>query len=366
MAIGAVVLAAGLSSRLGQLKPLAPLGEKSLLGHCATLFAAVGIKRVLVVTGHQGAAVQAEAERLGLDWLDNPHYEQGMFSSVQAALAGCGKLEGFFLLPVDIPLVRPATLRTMLRAFSGKGVIVPSFQGTVGHPPLISRELISAIRDHDGSGGLAGLLAKWPTRTIPVWDHGIGLDADTPADLAILVDRLAAMTRGERCEAQALAELTMSAKGVEHGRAVAKVALALGLEVNRLGRDLDLDLLHNAALLHDLAKGVAQHEARGAALLTELGLSALAESVAGHRDVLPPVDGLLREKELVCLADKLVRGVKRLPVAHRFAEKMALYQNDPAACRAIGLRMSRALALQRLLERETGRGIEAILASGGQ
>ena len=95
-------------------------------------------------------------------------------------------------------------------------------------------------------------------------------------------------------------------------------------------------------------------------------MPALAESVALHRDILPPADGLLREKELVCLADKLVRGVVRLPVTHRFAEKMVLYQDDPAARRAIGERMTRALALQRMLEQATGRGIEAILAAGGQ
>ena len=52
MIVGAIVLAAGLSSRLGQSKPLAPLGDKTLLGHCAALFGAVGLKRVAVVTGH--------------------------------------------------------------------------------------------------------------------------------------------------------------------------------------------------------------------------------------------------------------------------------------------------------------------------
>lgn len=366
MIVGAIVLAAGLSSRFGQSKPLAPLGDKTLLGHCAALFGAVGLGRVVVVTGHQAVAVQDEAELLGLDWINNPLYEQGMFTSVQAALDSCTDLDGFFLLPVDIPLVRPATLRTLLAAFTGHGVLVPSFQGTPGHPPLISRELIPAIRSHDGQGGLAGLLAKWPRRIIPVWDRGIGLDADTPADLAILTNRLPAMARGERSEVLALANLTMSAKGVQHGLAVAEVALILGRALNSTGRALDLDLLHNAALLHDLAKGEPQHEARGAELLVKLGLPALAESVALHRDILPPPDGLLREKELVCLADKLVRGVVRLPVTHRFAEKMVLYKNDPAARRAIGERMTRALALQRMLEQATGRGIEAILAAGGQ
>ena len=83
--------------------------------------------------------------------------------------------------------------------------------------------------------------------------------------------------------------------------------------------------------------------------------------VAAHRDVPAPASGVLTEKEVVCLADKLVRGSQRISVRERFGEKLALYSHDAEACAAIRGRMGNALDLLDLVERTCGRGIEEIL-----
>jgi hypothetical protein len=153
----------------------------------------------------------------------------------------------------------------------------------------------------------------------------------------------------------------MPERGVAHGHAVAAVAVRLGEELNRHGGTLDLDLIHNAALLHDVAKGHPRHEAAGGEFLARLGLGGLAGIVAAHRDVPPPASGVLTEKEVVCLADKLVRGSQRISVRERFGEKLALYRHDAEACAAIRGRMGNALGLLDLVERTCGRGIEEIL-----
>jgi hypothetical protein len=131
--------------------------------------------------------------------------------------------------------------------------------------------------------------------------------------------------------------------------------------LNRHGGSLDPDLIHNAALLHDIGKGQPAHEARGGEMLAGLGLSRLAPIVASHRDVPPPASHQLGEKEVVCLADKLVRGSQRISVQERFEEKLALYSLDAHACLAIRGRMNNALALRDLAERCCGRSIEEIL-----
>ena len=161
------------------------------------------------------------------------------------------------------------------------------------------------------------------------------MDADTLEDFTALTRHLSRLDIGEPAEALALAALTMPERGLAHGRAVAQVATALGQELNRHGSKLDMDILHNAALLHDIAKGQPQHEARGAEMLDSLGLGRLSAIVATHRDVPPPVFRPLTEKEVVCLADKLVRGSRRVSVRQRFEDKLALYSHDPEACRAI-------------------------------
>ncbi|PKN33903.1 MAG: phosphohydrolase, partial [Deltaproteobacteria bacterium HGW-Deltaproteobacteria-20] len=197
---------------------------------------------------------------------------------------------------------------------------------------------------------------------VPVWDRGILLDADTADDFFVLRGRAARMRVGDHDEALALAGLSMPERGVAHGRAVAAVALRLGGELNRHGGNLDLNLIHNAALLHDVAKGWPGHEAAGGDLLGRLGLGGLSDIVAAHRDVPPPVSGVLTEKEVVCLADKLVRCDRRVAVEDRFGEKLNLYRCDEEACDAIRGRLRNALALRDMIEKICGREVEAILA----
>lgn len=357
---GAVILAAGFSSRMGAFKPLLDLGGMTVLERCVRLFRDAGIEAPLVVTGHRAPEVQAEAARLGVPTAHNAGYVDGMFSSVREAVSAMSGLDAFFLLPVDVPLVRPATVAALLDAYDGH-VAYPFFEGERGHPPLIPGHLIPHILEHDGQGGLKALLEAHPSLDVPVWDRGTLLDADTPGDFSVLAERAARIHIGERGEAMALAEQSMPVRGLAHGLAVAAVALRLGKSLNRNGAALDLDLVHNAALLHDVAKGWPGHEKAGGELLAGFGLRGLSEIVASHRDVPPPASGVLTEKEIVCLADKLVRCDKRIAVADRFGEKLALYRCDEEACAAIRGRMRNALALQSLVERACGLGIDEIL-----
>jgi len=365
--LSAIILAAGFSSRMGAFKPLMTLEGRSLLEWTVAVFRRAEVGRISVIIGHRGEDVRAEAERLGVAWVRNPDPGQGMFSSVRLAAEAARGLDAFFMLPVDIPLVRPATVQTLLAVLdalpdqAGRPVLYPTYGGQRGHPPLIPGALVPAILDHDGQGGLKALLERHPGLDAPVWDRGVVLDADTGDDFAVLQRKARRLPIGEVMEIRTLAELAMPERGVAHGHAVAAVAVRLGEELNRHGGTLDLDLVHNAALVHDLAKGMPGHEARGGQLLEGWGLHGLAGIVAAHRDVPAPASGVLTEKEVVCLADKLVRCDRRVGVEERFGEKLALYSLDEHACRAIRGRMNNALALRELVERSCGRGIEEIL-----
>ena len=363
MKLAAVILAAGYSSRMNGFKPLMALGGVSLLSRCAGLFQTAGIDRILVVSGHRHEEVEAEAKKLAIGCIHNPHYDLGMFSSVCAAIPSLAGIDGFFVLPVDIPLIRPATITALADAFNGYAVVYPCFEGLRGHPPLLPAALLPLLKKHDGQGGLQSFLQNREFLEVAVWDRGILLDADTPADFHALAERLDRMAIGEPAEALALAKLALPERGMAHGLAVASVAVKLGRALNRHGLKLDPDLLSNAALLHDIGKGHRQHETWGGELLGSLGLTGLAAVVAVHRDVKPPSAWQdLSEKEIVCLADKLVRGARRLPVAERFAEKLALFAADQEACRAIRRRLDNALALQTLVEGVVGQRIDDILA----
>ncbi|PHR24489.1 MAG: metal-dependent phosphohydrolase [Desulfotalea sp.] len=361
MKIGAVILSGGYSTRMGGFKPLMKLGGQTLLQRTAQLFVSGGVKRVVVVTGHRKGEVKDEVARLGVKGIHNKDYDKGMYSSVCAGVRQMKDVDAFFILPVDIPLIRAATLTTLAEKYHSDGVVYPTFNGERGHPPLISAALISPILEGNGKGGLKALLEKYPSREVPVWDQGILMDADTPEDFAILEKRLLLMDVGSRAEALALARQCMAKRGREHGRAVADIACTIGGQLNRRGYQLDMDLLFNGGLLHDIAKGEPHHEERGAEMLGTFGLKRLTGIVAAHRDAVAPKSGKLSEKELVCLADKLVRGTCQMPVKQRFEEKLILYAKDSQACKAIRRRLLNAEDLERIVVSCLGRSIKDVL-----
>ena len=361
MKTGAVILSGGYSSRMNGFKPLMELGKKNLLARAVQLFRSSGVDKIVVVTGHRKKDVKEEAARLDIKSVFNKEYDKGMYSSVCAGVKQMKEMDAFFILPVDIPLIRPITLSELLKNKPEKGVLYPSFLGERGHPPLISTALIPAILKFDGKGGLKALLEKFPGKDVAVWDEGILMDADTPEDFELLEKRLLRMDVGSRLEAKVLAGLVMKKRGVDHGLAVAQIACSIGCQLNRISSNLDIDRLYNSGLLHDIAKGETHHEERGAEMLKDLGLKRLAGIVGAHRDVIVPKSGKIGEKELVCLADKLVRGTTRMSVKQRFEEKLTLYAKDADACKAIRKRLAHAKELERLVVDVLGRPIADII-----
>ena len=358
----AIILAAGYSSRMEDgFKPLMPIQGRSLLAHCIHLFADASVEQILVVCGYRHREVAAEAEKQGALPVFNPLYDQGMFTSIQAPLPLVQQADGFFLLPVDIASVRPDTLRRLWAAFDGTTLVHPVQAGEKGHPPLIPTRLIPAIVNYAGPGGLAGCLAHVPSRDVVVWDEGVHRDADTRVQFAQLSARFEHMTVGSRAEAETLASLSMPVPVAAHCRAVAHVADLIAQRLWERGLRLDRDVVHNAALLHDIAKGQPHHEARGGAMMLAFGLDRLAEPVLLHRDVGPINASQVGEAAIVCLADKLVSGTEWVPLWERFARKLDLYRHDAAACQAINARLQHALQLQHAVEQCMGLKMQALL-----
>lgn len=374
MRAGALILAAGLSTRMaGGFKPLLELGGETLLARAAALFRAAGVAELFCVAGHRAPEVRAEAERLGLACVVNPRYAEGMFTSVRAGLCALPSgLDAFFALPVDIPLVRPATPRALLERFAAApaAVLHPVFEGLRGHPPLIAARHAEDILAWSGERGLLGALADLQARfgaaEAPVADRNIHFDVDTPADLDEA--RRRAARSGIPAPAEALALLRLHGageRGLGHARGVAAAALALGRALKARGAALDLELVESAALLHDIAKGQKGHEQAGAALLESLGYGPVARIVAAHRDIAPADAPELAERELVYFADKLVWGSQRVSVEARFRQKLDVFAQDAEACAAIRRRLGNALAMRARIEAAAGRPLEDILAGAG-
>jgi CTP:molybdopterin cytidylyltransferase MocA len=189
----AIVLAGGLSTRMKQLKPLLPLGEATITDHVIDTFLSVGVD-VFLVVGYRRDDIIAGIKKRDITIVDNPDYQKGMFSSIQAGICRLQPAHrAFFILPVDIPLVGPTTIKSLLKSAAenpGK-IIYPVFAGKRGHPPLIPSELIPSILAWQKGGGLKVVLKSYEKLAleVPVPDSLILFDIDTPEDYAALLQR---------------------------------------------------------------------------------------------------------------------------------------------------------------------------------
>lgn len=189
--IAALVLAAGYSSRMKTSKLLLPIGNSVIIEESVTRFFRAGIGDVRVVVGHRADEIIPVLDRLGAKWVFNEQYDQGMFSSV---LAGINSLDpdirAFFVLPGDIPLVKPRTIRTLVKVYQERpvGIVYPCFQDVRGHPPLISTACLPEDLSWEQPGGLRMLLKQYENEAlnVDVADQGILMDCNTSSDYSKL------------------------------------------------------------------------------------------------------------------------------------------------------------------------------------
>ncbi len=366
--LSAVILAAGFSRRMGRFKPLLPLGETTVVERVVSLYRTVGIADICVVTGHGADALRPVIEPMGVRCVTNPDYPRGMFSSLTTGVAALpAGVRGFFLHPVDVPLVRASTVVALMAAFKAEApqVCHPCFDSRRGHPPLVAAELAPLILGWRGEGGLR---AFWENhllavREVPVADAAILHDLDTEADLLRMTERLATedLPTEEECRVLMTRVAAVPEPVWRHCRAVAEVALALAAGANRGGAGLDLDLVRAAGLVHDIAKRRAEHAAAGAELLAALDYPRVAYAVGVHMDIETDPEQPLDEAQLVFLADKLIQGDRLAGLDERLARKMAKYGGDPRARAAIARRFETAGWIASKVERITGRSLEALL-----
>jgi len=185
--ICAVVLAAGLSSRMGAQKLLLPFGGKTVISHIVEKILASNVDEVYVVAGHQADRTSTELSGLDVSIVNNPNYESGMLSSVRCGLNNLPeKCRAVLVALGDQPSVTAELINQMLQAFeqTEKTILVPLYQGKRGHPVLFSRQYHDEIMTDYDEVGLRGLLHGHPDEVfeMPVSTASVLSDMDYPED----------------------------------------------------------------------------------------------------------------------------------------------------------------------------------------
>jgi molybdenum cofactor cytidylyltransferase len=352
--LAAIIVAAGYSSRMKRFKPLLPLGGSTVLEQAVHSFQDGGIRDIRVVVGHRALELLPVLERLGVQAIVNTHYSEGMFSSVSAGVESLTpEVVGFFLCPVDNPMVSRPTLERLQNTFFSTefGIIYPSYQGLRGHPPLISRRYINEVLAWTKPGGMRALLEQYEhdATDVEVVDRGILLDMDTQEDYHKMLTYYgeSQVPSEDECDA-IIKRVNTPVKVINHCKQVAQLSCAMGRYLMRSGCQLNLDLIRTAALLHDLAKGEPHHARVGADML--VNYPEVAEIVADHMDICLNNDKPITEKEIVYLADKLVLEDQIISLQARFSGPLEQHKNDQEVLGKIRQRLSHAETIQTRIE----------------
>lgn len=191
----ALVLAAGLSRRMGAPKQLLPFGGGTVLQSVVDRLLAADLAGVLVVLGHEADAVRQSLGDRPVHCCVNAHYREGMFSSVACGLRHLpGAADAALIALGDQPQISTTVTRAVVAAYesSGKGLVIPVWQGKRGHPALVD---LSRYRDEilalSGEAGLKPVMRGHPEDTleVPVDDAGILRDLDTPEEYRAELER---------------------------------------------------------------------------------------------------------------------------------------------------------------------------------
>ncbi|MGZ5998930.1 MAG: NTP transferase domain-containing protein, partial [Rhizomicrobium sp.] len=188
--VAAIVLAAGLSSRMGSNKLLAAVAGKPLVRHAVEAAMASAAETVIVVTGNGAADVKRAISPLTPLFVENHDYSKGLSTSLKCGLArvpeGC---DGALILLGDMPGVTSALLDKLIAAFEpaeGRAICVATHHGKRGNPVLWSRRFFPEIMALEGDVGARHLIAQNGELVCEVEadDDAPLTDIDTPQMLA--------------------------------------------------------------------------------------------------------------------------------------------------------------------------------------
>ena len=187
--VAAIVLAAGSSRRMGTGNKLLEPVDSSGTPMCRLVvdrLAQAGLSPIIVVTGHQPAAVRAALAGAPVRFVHNPDHASGMGGSLATGARALSATAVLVAL-ADMPDVSLADLHTLLAVShdDGAAIVAPIVDGRRGHPVIFPPHLLPPLQQCSGDEGARRLLRARTAEValVPMSSPGVVQDIDTPAQL---------------------------------------------------------------------------------------------------------------------------------------------------------------------------------------
>ena len=185
---GALILAAGGSSRFGQPKQFLTFQGESLVRRAVRAAMRAKCARVAVVAGDSRALLETELRESGAEIVENPEWRKGLGTSIRCGLrhlmASVPELDAVVLIACDQPFVDAETVAALMakRATTGKAIVASSYANTLGIPALFDRSCFEALLALPDNSGAKALIESRPIDVASIEFEKGAFDIDTPAD----------------------------------------------------------------------------------------------------------------------------------------------------------------------------------------
>jgi molybdenum cofactor cytidylyltransferase len=186
--VSAIVLAAGMSRRMGTPKQLLRLAGETILERTLKNVRASNVNEIVLVLGHAAESVEKEISTERMKIVRNLDYQQGMGTSLRAGLAAVDDRAGAALIVLaDQPFVRPETINQLIECHqetyqeTRPQIVIPAFNGFRGNPVLLDRSVFAELQSLTGDVGCRAIFGNHTEniRKLAVEDIGVLLDIDS-------------------------------------------------------------------------------------------------------------------------------------------------------------------------------------------
>jgi molybdenum cofactor cytidylyltransferase len=183
--VSAVVLAAGMSTRMGRNKLLLSFRDKPLVVHAVETLLASKASEIIVVLGHESekvwdqlevfaSQISTGAQMSRVRLVKNPDYRNGLSTSVQTGVQAVSpEASALMIYLADQPLLEPGDVDRIIAAFraaktENKSIVVPFFKGKRGNPVILDASLRDSILGIAGDVGCKGVIKRYPEKVYAV------------------------------------------------------------------------------------------------------------------------------------------------------------------------------------------------------
>jgi molybdenum cofactor cytidylyltransferase len=186
--VGAIILAAGDSSRFGQAKQLLSFQGESLVRRAVRTAIEAGCACVTVVVGDARDRIETELRETPAVIVENPEWQRGLGTSIRCGLRHLlslrPEIDAVVLLACDQPFADASVITSLIaqRENSHKPIVACSYANTLGIPALFDRACFESLLALPDDSGAKALIASRSADVAQIEFEKGAIDIDTPAD----------------------------------------------------------------------------------------------------------------------------------------------------------------------------------------